>query len=243
MRTAILCGAAMVFEYAAMGQARLAFEVASVKPTPPERQNHLREEYCPKGGRFSVGGIPVFWVLGYAYRLKGYQVSGAPAWINAFDSSYDMEGKAAGPVTDEQCRQMVQSLLEDRFKLTVHSEMKETSVYLLTIAKNGPKLHEGGGVKLNGSIQVGDDGVPTQAAGWNMPSLAGYLSDWVGRPVVDRIGLTGMYGITLDFSRRDGDDRPDIFTAVQEQLGLKMDSGRAPIEMLVIDHIERPSDN
>ena len=75
-----------------------------------------------------------------------------------------------------------------------------------------------------------------------MPALAGYFTDWVGRPVVDRTGLGGAYGNTLDFSRTDNDDRPSIFTAVQEQLGLKLDPGRAP-EMLVIDHIEKPGDN
>jgi uncharacterized protein (TIGR03435 family) len=138
---------------------------------------------------------------------------------------------------------MVQSLLADRFKLTTHREMKDSSVYLLTVAKTGAKLHEGGGVELNGSIEVGDDGMPIWAAGWNMASLAGHLSDWAGRPVVDRTGLAGTYGITLNFSVADNDDRPNIFTAVQEQLGLKMESGRAPIGVLVIDHVERPSVN
>jgi uncharacterized protein (TIGR03435 family) len=226
---------------------RPAFEVAFVKPTPPERQNHLRQDYCPDGGRFAAGGVPVFWILKYAYRLKDYQISGAPAWLNAFDSAYDIEGKPSGPVTDDQCRQMVQSLFADRFKLAVHTEMRESPVYLLTIAKNGPKLPkgggDGGGVKINGSVQVGAGGVSTWADGWTMPALAGYLSDWVGRLVVDQTGLGGAYGITIDFSRTDNDDRPSIFTAVQEQLGLKLDAGRAPVEMLVIDHIEKPGDN
>jgi uncharacterized protein (TIGR03435 family) len=78
---------------------RPAFEVASVKPTPPERQNHLRQDYCPGGGRFAAGGVPVFWILRYAYGLKDYQISGAPAWLNAFDSAYDIEGKPPAPVT------------------------------------------------------------------------------------------------------------------------------------------------
>ncbi len=139
---------------------------------------------------------------------------------------------------------MVRSLFAGRFKLAAHTEMRESPVYLLTVAKNGPKLPKGGGgVKLNGSVQVGAGGVPTWADGWTMPALAGYLSDSVGRPVVDRTGLVGVYGITLNFSRTDNDDRPSIFTAVREQLGLKLDAGRAPIEMLVVDHIEKPGDN
>jgi uncharacterized protein (TIGR03435 family) len=78
---------------------RPAFEVASVKPTPPERQNHLRQDYCPSGGRFAAGGVPVVWILRYAYRLKDYQIAGTPAWLNAFDSAYDIEGKPPAPVT------------------------------------------------------------------------------------------------------------------------------------------------
>lgn len=138
---------------------------------------------------------------------------------------------------------MVQSLFIDRFKLAVHREMKESPVYLMTIGKKGPKLRENGGVRLNGSVQVVESGKPEWPDGWTMSALAAYLSDFTGRPVVDRTGLTGTYGIVLEFSRRDGDERPNIFTAVQEQLGLKLVAGKAPIEILVIDHIEKPSEN
>jgi uncharacterized protein (TIGR03435 family) len=183
------------------------------------------------------------WSLGYAYHLKDLQIFGAPAWLDAFDSAYDMEGKPAGPVTDEQCRLMVQSLFADRFKLAAHLEMKESSVYLLTIGKNGVKLREGGGVKFGGSTEVDASGKLAYAEGWTMTQLASRLVDFTGRPVVDRTGLAGKYGITLDFSRADGDDRPSIFTAVQEQLGLKLEAAKAPVEMLIIDHIEKPGGN
>src|SRR5436309_8544389 len=98
---------------------------------------------------------------------------------------------------------------------------KESTIYLLTVGKNGPKLHKWGGVKTNGSVQVNASGKPEWPDGWTMPALARYLSDFAGRPVLDRTGLAGIYGITLTFSRRDGDDQASIFTAVQEQLGLK----------------------
>ena len=222
---------------------RPAFEVTSVKPTPPESQNRIRTEHCPAGGNFSVGGAPVLWSLTYAYHLKEYEISGAPAWLGDFASTYDMEGKPPGHVNDEQCRLMVQSLFADRFRLTTHFETREASVYLLTIGKSGPKLREGGGVRLNGSVQVGDTGKPDWPDGWTASELAAHLSDFTGRPVVDRTGLTGKYGITLDFSRTDGDERPSIFTAVQEQLGLRLDAGKAPIRMLVIDHIGKPGAN
>jgi len=243
---------------AAFGQSpvpHLAFEVVSVKPTPRELQNRLINEYCPNGGRFYVSGIPVMWVFGYAFRLKGYQISGAPGWMDQFDASYEIEGKPAGPVTDDQCRLMVQSILADRFKLVTHTEMKESQVYLLTVAKNGPKLRtirpedaKSGVIKLNGSIEVNSDGSPYFKDGWNMPRLAVYLSDYAGRPVLDRTGINGLYAIALNFSgpnvpHRDGDDFPDIFTAVQEQFGLKLEAGKAPIEITVIDHIEKPRGN
>jgi uncharacterized protein (TIGR03435 family) len=76
-----------------------------------------------------------------------------------------------------------------------------------------------------------------------MSHLADYLSNFAGRPVVDTTGLTAKYGVELEFSRREGDDQPNIFTAVQDQLGLKMQPGKAPVEMLVIDHIEKPGAN
>ncbi len=226
----------------AFAQEALRFEVVSVRPTPPERLNRLRRDYCSAGGAFSVGGTPVLWSIQYAYRLRDFEVAGAPAWLSAFDSAYDIEGKPAGKVTDEQCRLMAQSLFKDRFKLATHRETKEASVYFLTIAKGGTKLHEGGGVKLNNSVQY-DGGKPSWPDGWTASQLANYLPDFAGRPVLDRTGLTGTYGIKLDFSRTEGDDRPNIFTALQEQLGLRMEAGKASIEIVVIDHVEKPDAN
>jgi uncharacterized protein (TIGR03435 family) len=87
---------------AAFGQSSVsqpAFEAVSVKPTPPSRQNTLRMDYCTSGGRFTVSGTPVMWSLTYAFRVKDYQVADAPAWLNAFDSAYDIEAKPARSVT------------------------------------------------------------------------------------------------------------------------------------------------
>ncbi len=220
----------------------LAFEVASVKPTPPERQNLLRLDFCTTSRRFFVGGAPVMWSLKYAFGLKDYQVSGEPDWLNEFAFAYDIEGKSATPMNQEQCRLMVQSLFADRFKLRTHFEMREAPVYALTISKNGTKLHEGGSVKINGGTEYSGPKLKWPD-GLTMPVFASILSGYTDRPVVDRTGLQGTYGITLNFSVADGDGETSIFTAVQEQLGLKLDTARAPIEMLVIDHIERPDPN
>ena len=138
---------------------------------------------------------------------------------------------------------MVQSLFADRFKLVAHREMKESPVYLLTIAKTGSKLHPGGAVRFNGGVQGDASGKPDWPDGMTMSQLAGILSNYTDRLVVDRTGLTGTYGITLDFSLTDRDDRPSIFTAVQEQLGLKLEPTKAPVEVLVIDSVNKPSEN
>jgi uncharacterized protein (TIGR03435 family) len=219
-----------------------SFEVSSVKPTPPAQQNHLRFDYCQQSGRFTMLGTPVIWSIKYAYQLKDYQIAGAPDWLHWFDTAYNIEATAGRPVSVAECRLMVQSLFAERFKLRTHREPRESRVYFLTIGTNPLKLREGGEVRLNGGVQFGD-GKPTWPDGLTMPQLAIILSNYTDRPVVDRTGLQGRYGIKLDFSTRDGDDHPIIFTAVQEQLGLRLEAGRAPIEMLIIDHIEKPTAN
>jgi len=120
------------------------------------------------------------WSATYAFGVKDYQVAGAPAWLNAFDSAYDIEAKPAGPVDNAQCRLMVQSLLRDRFRLAQHRDTREASVYLLTVGKNGLKMHEGGQVRLNRAVRVDASGKPDWPDGWTMPPLAGRLSDSVG---------------------------------------------------------------
>jgi uncharacterized protein (TIGR03435 family) len=220
-----------------------SFEVASVKPTPAAQHNNLRPDYCRRAGRFTMLATPVIWSITFAFQVKEYQIVGAPDWVHGFDTAYNIEATTGGPVTVDQCRAMVRSLFADRFKLKTHREQRESRVYLLTVAKQPLKLRKGGEVRLNGGLQLGDGGKPDWPDGLTMVELARILSNYTDRPVIDRTGLQGSYGVTLDFSLRDGDDRPIIFTAVQEQLGLKLGPGRAPVDMLVIDHIEKPAPN
>src|ERR1700678_2017212 len=137
--------------------ARPAFEVVSVKPTPPEQLNHLKYEKCNGGGPFVAEGTPLLWTIEFAYHLNDIDLAdGWPAWIESFADAYDIEGKPAGRVTDEQCRQMVQSLLADRFQLRIYREDRVLAVYLLVIAKNQPKLREvkGDSPKLGGAVRI-----------------------------------------------------------------------------------------
>jgi uncharacterized protein (TIGR03435 family) len=146
---------------------------------------------------------------------------------------------------------MVQSLLEDRFHLKIHRETKERNVFFLVVGKNGPKLRAvtpdspNGGIRINRAIQqfLSESEAPP---GWSMERMASYLAGRpeVARPVIDKTGLSGLYSFTLEFSMRDGtDDKPIIFAALQEQLGLKLEQGKAPGEVYVIDHVERPTGN
>ena len=219
-----------------------SFDVASVKPRPPADTHPIRPDYCQRSGRFTMLGTPLEWSIRYAYQVRDYQLAGAPDWVRDFHTAYNIEATAGRPVTVDECRLMVQSLLADRFKLTAHREPRESNVYFLTIAKTPLKFPEGGEVRVNG-LQLEATGKPTWPDGITMSQLASILSGRTDRPVIDRTGLQGKYGVRLEFSLADGDDRPSVFTAVQEQLGLKLEPGRAQIEMLVIDHIEKPTPN
>jgi uncharacterized protein (TIGR03435 family) len=169
---------------------------------------------------------------------------------------------------------MIQSLLADRFKLTVHRETKELPIYVLTVAKSGSKLHAAApaaeeniplgppmpdGPQANHSIRMngrGDLSVMAQ----NLDRFADLLSHQLGRPVINKTGLTGDVDFTLRWTPDDGRGQmpggqppeaappaeangPSLFTALQEQLGLKLESQKGPVETIVIDHVERPSEN
>jgi uncharacterized protein (TIGR03435 family) len=164
-------------------------------------------------------------------------------------------------------QQMLQSLLAERFNLKVHRETKDGPVYFLTVGKNGPKLQD---AKTGNVLAVNADGTPargrmqlgpgskTFAWSTSMKSLADSLAGQIARPVLDKTGLTGIYDFTLDWvpdaPPPSSPDAPNgvalpgvpgasLFTALQEQLGLKLEPGKSPIEIIVIDHVERPSGN
>ncbi len=235
-----------------------AFEVVSIKPTPPNLQNRLRIDRCTGSpNRFFSGGAPLIWTIAWGFRIPDSRISGGPSWLATFSDAYEIEGKTEDAATVNQCRLMLQSLLADRFQLRTHREMREVAAYELTIAKDAgktlSKLHEvrtgdigGGGprVRINGALQQSPS-EPEAAEGWPMSRIALYISDIpdVNRPVIDKTGLTGIYSFTLDFSFTGGDDRPSIFTALPAQLGLRLKSAKSSVEFLVIDHIERPSEN
>jgi uncharacterized protein (TIGR03435 family) len=224
------------------------------------------------GGRFTVTNVPLQYVVTMAYRIKDFQLSGAPPWFLA--ERYDIEAKADGDLSFEAMLPMVRTLLEDRLKLQFHRESKEMQVYTLVVAKPG-KLHlaEGKcGPPPNGSLPVPEPGrPPTPPCGFfyavpghisaekvTISRLSDSLSLLTDRIVLDKTGLTGNYDINVEFTPDQNQfqappgvtpappidpNGPSLTTALQEQLGLKLESQKGPVDIMVIDHVERPSEN
>jgi uncharacterized protein (TIGR03435 family) len=226
-----------------------AFEVASVKSHKPEVGEGRNRESIDSGpGTLTIRNASLSSCIQWAYLIRNYQISG-PAWL--IDEKYDISAKAAGPARMNELRRMLQTLLTDRFHLQFHRETKELPIYSLIAAKSGPKLHkaEPGG---NTSMQ-GENG-SFVFHGTSMPQLAEDLStlSQVDRPVLDRTGIPGVFDFNLKFGESNDEmkralivgDGASIFTLVQEQLGLKLEAQKGPVEMLVIDHVERvPTEN
>jgi uncharacterized protein (TIGR03435 family) len=187
-----------------------------------------------------------------AYGVKPYQVTG-PAWIGT--ERYTILAKSGGPAKEQQLMLMLRTLLADRFKLAFHREMKDMPVYALVVAKNGPKLKESKGGDGITDMSGGPAGVSVME-GHDSPigTLTGVLRQKLDRPVLDETGLKGLYDYKLMFRSESGragpnagaDDAPSdpggapsIFTALQEQLGLKLDARRAPIDVIAVDRAEK----
>jgi uncharacterized protein (TIGR03435 family) len=260
---------------------RPSFEVASVKPNTSAGPNQIRVG-MPGNGRFNITNMPLAELIRFAYELQPFQLTGGPDWVNSqrFDVTATTDGNP-GPVV---IRQMLQSLLAERFNLAVHTETRDMPIYELVLARSdgrlGEKLRPAGpdcapmtmppGMKppppppaplpAPAGARPGAPGCPTifgngfmSARRISIEQLARNLARTVRRIVVDKTGLSGFYDADLEFMP-DGplpqqapgapqfpapsSDAPSIYTAMQEQLGLKLESARGPVEQLVIDRVE-----
>ena len=220
------------------------FDVASVKPAAG-RSADFRN--LP-GGRLHITCLTLNEILLKAYGVERYQIAGGPVWLNT--DSYDIEAKAEGEPNKEQMLTMLRALLADRFSLKVHRESKEGNVYALTVAKGGHKLKPPTGddalISLYRYDPPTEPGVHYSLAGKRatLAMIANRLGQVLGRPVIDRTGIEGEFGFKVDYAI---DDNPDsgasLPAAVQEQLGLKLEAAKGPVETLVVDHAEKPSAN
>ena len=205
---------------------------------------------------FTAKNINLNTLLLNAYKIRLLSlISGLPSWSSS--TSFDISAKVTDPdidilkkLTPEQRRAMLMALLADRFHLRAHIVTKTLPVYDLVLAKGGPKLIENtaptGPHNMLGSMtmsrsQITAVGVPTS-------NIAANLASQTQRNVIDKTGLTGRYDFTLKWTptelegKADNND-PDLFTALQEQLGLKLEPSKGPVDTLVVDYVERPSEN
>lgn len=247
-----------------------AFDVATIKPHQGLFQM-MGVEYQPDG---FAGTVTLSMLVQYAYGLRSEdQVSGAPDWVKAdwFEIQAKMsetdiaETQKLSPDEIQTRRElMLRALLAERFKLKAHIETKQAPVYELVVAKGGPKLKD---AATDPNTRMGKDGKPlgflrflkdtSVAQAYSMSALAGFLSQplaGVGRPVLDKTGLTGNYNFTLNWSPQSRampgiassppspEDSGSIFSALQE-VGLKLQPATGPIGIIVIDHVEHPSEN
>jgi uncharacterized protein (TIGR03435 family) len=227
------------------------FEVASIKPT---RADSTTISSSAAGDRFTAANHTPIMLIALAYHLKTDGVSGGPGWAGS--ERYDVEAKGKGVGEPAQLRAMLQALLADRFKLSVHRGTKEVPVYALVVGKNGAKLHEADAASTDGS-----SGIRASILGHltgkkaSMADLAASLTSIFGRPVLDQTGIKGLFDLQLNWTPDDSQPKlpegapppetsgPSIFTAVQEQLGLKLESTKGNTDVIVIDSIEKPSGN
>jgi uncharacterized protein (TIGR03435 family) len=260
------------------------FEVASIKTYKPEGEMmRIMFKYTPDG--IDASGVPLQTLVREAYGIEDNQIIGVSDWIGS--QQFDIQAKMDQSDTEtlrklpqdeaQKLRQrMLQALLADRFKLTVHRETRELPVYSLVVAKGGIKMREAAAGDLYPNGIKGPDGKssggmlrmgPGELTGQAIPlgRVVSTLSWQTGHHVIDKTGLTGKYDFTLKWAPGEGEtpmlhgppggntgganapadesNGPSLFTALQEQLGLKLDSQKAPVEVVVIDHAEKPSAN
>ena len=241
------------------------FDVAAIRENHSDHTARSHIISSPSDGHLSVINVPMKMLLQFAFALPETRILGGPSWLDAI--RFDIEAKADNSVDDrlralssDQAKllkqKMVQSLLADRFKLVCHMETRELPVYVLVAAKGGSKLQPS---KSNGStVDSSNNRIAIRGGDNSVSMLAVELSKRLGRVVIDKTGITGRYDIVLTWSPDEGTSVPpsvnsatsaatdlgaSVFTAIEEQLGLKLESQRGPVQVLVIDTIEMPSDN
>ena len=243
------------------------FDVASVKE---DKSADGGMEWRSTDDGFSAKNLSLKGLISTAYNINSDLISGGPSWVDS--TGYDLNAKVSGEdvaalqkLTGEQRNVMLQPVLADRFKLKVHFETKMLPIYDLEIAKNGPKLATSSApkfdknkprdpaVKYAGTMMTRPGSFT--AYGTEVSVLAGQLAYIIGHPVIDKTGLTGIYDFDLKYAKPEeqggsgktdngsAEQAPSIFTALQEQLGLKLQSTKGPVKTLVIDHVEKPAEN
>lgn len=214
-----------------------AFETATIKPSKDEFGH---SGWHSRPGTIVLTGQTLKGLICIAYRVKDSQVSGGPKWVDG--NRFDIHAKSEGPAGDPELRNMLQTLLTDRFQLAFHRERKIASSYALVLAKSGLKVKPV--ETANGSHSNGGKG-RISAQGVTMAKLADLVAREVRSPVTDLTATPGAYDFTLEWSTEGdaADVESAFFAALQQQLGLKLESRKLPVDLLVIDRAEMPAEN
>lgn len=222
-------------------------EVSVVRPHPPAV---VHNNFRFSKDRFELEDQPIMKLIAIAYSLNPHQIVGAPGWVS--DDHYDMSGTTnlTTDATVPQQQQLLRQLLNERFGLKFHRESREMSAYALQVVKGQPKLLPAVNADAQ-PLETTDGHEWERTENFRSYSMADFVmlqQLFMDRPLVDQTGLTGRYDFKLTYSYGNPTDTnaetaPPIFTAIQEQLGLKFEPVKAPVDTFVIDHIERPTPN
>jgi uncharacterized protein (TIGR03435 family) len=240
---------------AALAQSSQTFEVASIKTSSGGPNDGVEFRPAP-GGRLAITNAPLRFLIVLAFRIQEPQLVGGADWIDT--ARFNISAKSEGNPTTAELFPMLQALLADRFHLRVHHETRELSVYALVAArdgKRGPNLRDSAvdcnatSSTVTSACQYGDRLGAIHGRGIPITRLAIALSPYAGRVVVDRTGISAPQDFDLMWtpeslntpSGRGDVNAPSLVTALQEQLGLRLDSTKAPVDVLVLDHVERPT--
>jgi bla regulator protein BlaR1 len=266
----IFLALSLLLPWALFGQApeAPAFTVASIKPN---KSNDDRFMLRPlRGGGLTATGVTLKMLISFAYGVAAYQISGAPSWIGT--ERWDIEAKTDGEAKTEgvearvslaESQARLRHLLEDRFQLKTRRQSKKLPVYALVVTKGGFKLRPNAVNTTERKPQVNFRLGAASFTNSSVASLAWQLSQNLGRPVLDRTGIQGDYDFMLKWTPTPDEGRPEalglaphagppapsdsngpsLFTALQEQLGLKLESTKGPVDTLLVGHVERPSEN
>jgi uncharacterized protein (TIGR03435 family) len=250
----------------------LTFDVASITENKADTSHGfmMGGPNPPHSSKLSVTNLTASDLISWAYGVDKSRISGLPEWATSI--RFNVQAKSDSTVDDVLAKlndsraklekqHMFQTMLADRFQLKVHPDSREATIYELTIARGGPKLQEEKPASPDGAKDSVDANRPTYrqscnqsgcemtAQRYSMKSLSGVLSSMFATTVVDKTGLTGSYDFTLQYSgtgvdpSEDETKKPSMLTAVQEQIGLKLKPLKGMVPGLVIDHIEKPSEN
>jgi uncharacterized protein (TIGR03435 family) len=250
----LLATVALTLAPVVSAQSRLTFDVAAIRASNANTLNGGIKP-LPGGYGYTAQNIPVKLMISLMYRIPMRYIKGGPDWLNS--ERFDVDAKADHAYSVDDLHTMYQNLLADRFNLKFHIETKEGNIYSLTVDPSGLKMKPNETPQdFNIPVNFSDNGFVGRRV--PMPYLSWFLGQQLqddGRPVVDQTGLKGNYDFNLSFTpprppevaREDAgappDDRPSIYDALREQLGLKLQAERGPVTYFVIESIQKPSDN